>query len=98
STLFCFQAEDGIRDRNVTGVQTCALPICTKTLERQNNQRDGLLDQLGNNISDQARSGNIDPVIGRDKEVKRVIETLNRRNKNNRSEERSVGKERRSRR
>src|SRR5699024_11833787 len=24
---FCFQAEDGIRDRNVTGVQTCALPI-----------------------------------------------------------------------
>src|SRR5699024_11469698 len=26
---FFFQAEDGIRDRNVTGVQTCALPICT---------------------------------------------------------------------
>src|SRR5699024_12095065 len=25
---FFFQAEDGIRDRNVTGVQTCALPIC----------------------------------------------------------------------
>src|SRR5690625_6543671 len=29
--LFCFffQAEDGIRDGHVTGVQTCALPICT---------------------------------------------------------------------
>src|SRR5437868_13407855 len=26
--VFFFQAEDGIRDRNVTGVQTCALPIC----------------------------------------------------------------------
>jgi len=25
--LFFFQAEDGIRDRDVTGVQTCALPI-----------------------------------------------------------------------
>src|SRR6516164_11036500 len=25
---FCFQAEDGIRDGTVTGVQTCALPIC----------------------------------------------------------------------
>src|SRR5699024_11430653 len=25
--VFVFQAEDGIRDRNVTGVQTCALPI-----------------------------------------------------------------------
>src|SRR5699024_6239495 len=28
-TFFFFQAEDGIRDRNVTGVQTCALPICS---------------------------------------------------------------------
>src|SRR5207249_5586477 len=27
--FFFFQAEDGIRDRNVTGVQTCALPILT---------------------------------------------------------------------
>src|SRR5699024_11689295 len=29
--IFFFQAEDGIRDRNVTGVQTCALPISTTT-------------------------------------------------------------------
>ena len=27
--VFFFQAEDGIRDRDVTGVQTCALPICS---------------------------------------------------------------------
>src|SRR5699024_11809069 len=27
ASVFFFQAEDGIRDRNVTGVQTCALPI-----------------------------------------------------------------------
>src|SRR5690606_39774115 len=27
--FFFFQAEDGIRDFHVTGVQTCALPICT---------------------------------------------------------------------
>ena len=26
--VFFFQAEDGIRDHCVTGVQTCALPIC----------------------------------------------------------------------
>src|SRR5699024_1092520 len=30
--FFFFQAEDGIRDRNVTGVQTCALPIYQKEL------------------------------------------------------------------
>src|SRR5690625_6729717 len=29
-TFFFFQAEDGIRDGHVTGVQTCALPICTE--------------------------------------------------------------------
>src|SRR5690606_40470304 len=28
ASLFFFQAEDGIRDFHVTGVQTCALPIC----------------------------------------------------------------------
>src|SRR5699024_11308214 len=32
SLFFFFQAEDGIRDRNVTGVQTCALPISSETL------------------------------------------------------------------
>src|SRR5207249_8771049 len=32
SIFFFFQAEDGIRDRNVTGVQTCALPI---SIERE---------------------------------------------------------------
>src|SRR5207249_8755842 len=30
--IFFFQAEDGIRDRNVTGVQTCALPISISDL------------------------------------------------------------------
>ena len=29
--FFFFQAEDGIRDDLVTGVQTCALPICIKS-------------------------------------------------------------------
>src|SRR6266705_4961900 len=29
--FFFFQAEDGIRDRTVTGVQTCALPICNES-------------------------------------------------------------------
>src|SRR5947208_10349148 len=31
SVVFFFQAEDGIRDDLVTGVQTCALPICSST-------------------------------------------------------------------
>src|SRR5260221_2376137 len=34
--LFFFQAEDGIRDHCVTGVQTCALPICRVVALRHN--------------------------------------------------------------
>ena len=55
----------------------------TTTRQKQNKGKDGLLDQLGTNVTDKARNGEIDPVIGRDNEIKRVIETLNRRNKNN---------------
>src|SRR5437773_6819857 len=33
--FFFFQAEDGIRDRDVTGVQTCALPILEQVLPAQ---------------------------------------------------------------
>ncbi|MEF2292326.1 MULTISPECIES: ATP-dependent Clp protease ATP-binding subunit [Virgibacillus] len=55
----------------------------TRTRQQTGNQGNGLLDQLGKNLTDEARGGKIDPVIGRDNEVKRVIETLNRRNKNN---------------
>mgnify|MGYP004447406617 CR=1 FL=1 len=46
-------------------------------------QQQGLLDEFGINVTDLARRGNIDPVIGRDKEIIRVIEILNRRTKNN---------------
>src|SRR5947209_15411963 len=35
SFVFFFQAEDGIRDIGVTGVQTCALPICAAPLGRR---------------------------------------------------------------
>ncbi|MBY6037832.1 ATP-dependent Clp protease ATP-binding subunit [Fictibacillus nanhaiensis] len=43
----------------------------------------GFLDKFGRNLTDAAKAGIIDPVIGRDKEVRRVIEILNRRTKNN---------------
>src|SRR5437763_12502121 len=33
--IFFFQAEDGIRDTSVTGVQTCALPICRNAASRR---------------------------------------------------------------
>jgi ATP-dependent Clp protease ATP-binding subunit ClpC len=41
------------------------------------------VDQLGINLTDAVRAGKIDPVIGRDKEIERVIQILSRRTKNN---------------
>ncbi|MDB5083665.1 MAG: ATP-dependent Clp protease ATP-binding subunit [Bacilli bacterium] len=46
-------------------------------------QHSDLLEQIGRNLSHSAEAGLIDPVIGRDEEIDRVIEILNRRNKNN---------------
>src|SRR5258706_4844326 len=37
-----FQAEDGIRDWSVTGVQTCALPICSSSSHKDNGRATGL--------------------------------------------------------
>ena len=47
------------------------------------NKKRRLLDQFGINLTKQARDGKLDPVIGRDNEVARTIEILNRRTKNN---------------
>ena len=41
----------------------------------------GLLEEFGINVTELARRGEIDPVIGRDEEIVRVIEILNRRTK-----------------
>src|SRR5699024_8271979 len=51
-----------------------------------NGNRNGdssILGQYGLDLTEEAKNGQIDPVIGRDKEIARVIEILNRRTKNN---------------
>lgn len=50
--------------------------------DKQTN-RPTLLDEFGINLTQQARDGKLDPVIGRDSEIARTIEILNRRTKNN---------------
>src|SRR4029450_13332399 len=42
-----------------------------------------VLDQFGRNLTQAAREGKLDPVIGRKKEIERVIQILSRRTKNN---------------
>lgn len=49
----------------------------------QGGNRGGLLGEYGVDLTQMAKEGKIDPVIGRDREIERVIEILNRRTKNN---------------
>ncbi|MCM0598201.1 ATP-dependent Clp protease ATP-binding subunit [Periweissella fabalis] len=49
----------------------------------RNGNDGGLLAEFGLNLTELARQGHLDPVIGRDKEINRVVEILNRRTKNN---------------
>src|SRR2546426_1960560 len=93
--FFFFQAEDGIRDYKVTGVQTCALPIFQRMLDVAI-QQDILVPQAAYGYWKCAAEGN--DVIVYDTDGMTVLTrfTFPRQNKN-RSEERRVGKECRSR-
>ncbi|MFC2379557.1 MAG: AAA family ATPase [Streptococcus gordonii] len=51
--------------------------------QSSSNKPKGLLEEFGINVTEIAQRGDIDPVIGRDDEIRRVIEILNRRTKNN---------------
>src|SRR3712207_8096008 len=92
SLFFFFQAEDGIRDIGVTGVQTCALPIF-----REGDPMESLvlpLDQIKTDGGTQARVTLSEPII---KEYADALERGDTFPPIVRSEERRVGKECRSR-
>src|SRR5687767_15445817 len=85
--FFFFQAEDGIRDKLVTGVQTCALPICPAgQLIARHRPRGGRLEVR--TVADDDRRG---------REGRRLEGALVRHDREKRSEERRVGKECRAR-
>src|SRR5207245_5225935 len=77
TSLFCVQAEDGIRDATVTGVQTCALPISSPTRTsrkptppRRRQARDGEL--RGTSAPDLPSPGRPKSRIGREQEEQEV--------------------------
>ncbi|HLC92075.1 MAG TPA: ATP-dependent Clp protease ATP-binding subunit [Candidatus Saccharimonadales bacterium] len=55
----------------------------TSTRQRGKRQRKTIIDQYGINLTAQARDGKLDPVVGREPQIRRVITILNRRTKNN---------------
>ena len=55
----------------------------TPAKQKSDSQKTPLMDQLGTDLTEEARSGKLDPVIGRQGEIERVIQILSRRTKNN---------------
>ena len=54
-----------------------------KKKNQKQNKKKKYLDTFGTNLTNKAKNGELDIVIGRDKEIQRVIQILNRRSKNN---------------
>ena len=54
-----------------------------KTEKNVKNKKRKFLDTFGTNLTNKARNGALDKVIGRDKEIARIVQVLNRRTKNN---------------
>src|SRR5205823_7776884 len=92
--IFFFQAEDGIRDKLVTGVQTCALPILDPSWDRRGNAPRSRAIPLGNRSSARQRDRDRDsfPRV-EDRPVAKWLGQLHGRRAEGRSEERRVGKE-----
>ena len=70
-------------DRARTEVERILSQTPPKSKTTRSVSRTPVLDQLGINLTEAARSGKLDPVIGRAKEIERVIQILSRRTKNN---------------
>ena len=52
-------------------------------MNENNNEQENVLEKYGRDVVSLARDGKIDPVIGRDEEIRRIIKILSRRTKNN---------------
>jgi ATP-dependent Clp protease ATP-binding subunit ClpC len=55
----------------------------SRSMKRRGEAKTPLVDQLATDLTAKAENGELDPVIGRDNEIERVIQILSRRNKNN---------------
>ena len=54
-----------------------------KENKKQNNKKKKALDTFGTNLTNKAKNNELDMVVGRDKEIQRIVQILNRRSKNN---------------
>ena len=85
--LALFEEGEGIAIRILLGmgidVDTLYDEFDEKFIPNQKNNKKLMIDSFGIDLNKKAKKGEIDPVVGREKEIKRVLEILSRRTKNN---------------
>jgi ATP-dependent Clp protease ATP-binding subunit ClpC len=67
----------------LSGYQAGKEQVSAGVTETGNDKGSQVLDQFGRNLTNAARDGKLDPVIGREKEIERIMQILSRRSKNN---------------
>ena len=80
SNMFHPKNEDSTKEQSSTTSKSTKND--NKKTEKKNKKKK-YLDTYGTNLTDKAKNGQLDLVIGRDKEIQRIIQILNRRSKNN---------------
>ena len=74
------QYEDEINGQS--GINRKKIKVDKKKNQKQNKKKK-YLDTYGTNLTNKAKNGELDIIIGRDKEIQRIVQILNRRSKNN---------------
>jgi len=80
-----FEKSDNYKDGYSTGNtgSKSGKSARTKSMDNKSNKRKRIIDNYGINLIEKAKNGLIDRVVGREKEIERVIQILNQRTKNN---------------
>ncbi len=74
---------DKVRSQTARVMMETSSQSPSSTSAKEGNKNTPLVDQLGTDLTAQAREGKLDPVVGRQTEIERVIQILSRRTKNN---------------
>ncbi len=83
SGLFGFKNNDNANSAEQESFSKSDKTQKVKENKKQNNKKKKALDTFGTNLTNKAKNNQLDMVIGRDREIQRIVQILNRRSKNN---------------
>ena len=83
SGIFGFKKKDDNSSSETQSASNSDKTQKVKENKKQNNKKKKALDTFGTNLTNKAKNNELDMVVGRDREIQRIVQILNRRSKNN---------------